>query len=214
MRRAQTDGELISHLTEQVGFLRASALAYDRGVDAEAKRLAAALRTLCHDTARSKAVLAQLGLLTSLRFVDSVEMPIEPDRADRDGGRWVTMLYTPLALMVGGPRGFEARLDQVRPSTPKRFETWWTAVVLVDGEHNSFARKDLVLSVANRDGGSHVDPTLSAAYAALSREHSLGTVTYGPPDGEQIVVRANPALAVVRQIAWEVDATLTAIVGK
>ena len=57
---------LIAALSEQTEFLRMSAAAFDEGQFAEAKRLAVAVRTLCHDTRRSHSLLGQLGILDGL----------------------------------------------------------------------------------------------------------------------------------------------------
>jgi hypothetical protein len=75
-------------------------------------------------------------------------------------------------------------------------------------------RRELVLAVANQDGGAHVDPALGdAAYAAVSRDQSLGTITVTGPHGEPRTVDDSPALAAVRQIAYEVDETLRPVLG-
>lgn len=60
-RHRQTDPELMNHLYEQMAFLKRSAEHYDAGEFSEAKRLAATLRVLLHDTDRSVSLLSQLG---------------------------------------------------------------------------------------------------------------------------------------------------------
>ena len=75
-----------------------------------------------------------------------------------------------------------------------------------DKNGETFARKELVLALANKDGGAHVDPQLDERYASLSRLNSLGwQVQTGdirlPPDNS--VVAAN-----VRQIAYELLTSL------
>ena len=41
-------------------------------------------------------------------------------------------------------------------------------------ENNKFSRKNLILNVADTDGGTHVDPELDEKYMAFSRKNSLG----------------------------------------
>jgi hypothetical protein len=65
-----------------------------------------------------------------------------------------------------------------------------------------FTRKDLVLSIANQDGGAHVDPQLDEDYAGLTRKNSIGWVA--EIDGKIIPNESNPALASIRQIAYKV----------
>lgn len=222
MSHPQSEPELIGHLIEQVGFLRASADAYDAGEDSEAKRLATVVRTLCHDTPRSTSLLQQLGSLTRLRFVDTIpdrpapnleDLDVTP--SDPDGElKMVTVFSSPLAPMAGGPRGYVAQLDRASRSLPKTFATWWGAPVVRDAQGNSMSRRDVVLALANQDGGAHVDPSLKQSeYVAISREQSLGTIEYTGSDGRRHVVDANPLLAVMRQIAYEVDETLAPVVG-
>ena len=67
-KRQINEFELRAHLIEQVGFLEASAAAYDADMTGEAKRLAATTRTLVHETKKSKALLHQLKL-TALPFI-------------------------------------------------------------------------------------------------------------------------------------------------
>jgi hypothetical protein len=118
---------------------------------------------------------------------------------------------------------FAAPLDDVELQPPTSFVDWWNRSILTDKSGNSFSRADLVLTVANQDGGGHVDPKLKPTYAALSREHShgvrliqggnggglgfiagIGSVPEGDPIGNSL------ALANVRQIAHEAITTLDA----
>jgi hypothetical protein len=96
--------------------------------------------------------------------------------------------YVP--LLDGGPF-----LSGLKP-----FGLWWNQTVLRDDQRQLFSRKDIILSVANTDGGSHVDPTLSEAYHRLSRENSLAW-TLGSPSGQRPA--QNPVPAAIRQIAHE-----------
>jgi hypothetical protein len=74
----------------------------------------------------------------------------------------------------------------------------------VDGQGESFSRSDFVLHLANQDGGSHVDPGLSPAYSALTREN---TVNLQPGPSADPKLR-NIAPPTVRQIAYELEQTL------
>jgi hypothetical protein len=54
------------------------------------------------------------------------------------------------------------------------FSEWWTERVLRDNKLRTMSRMDLVLNVADTDGGAHVDPELDETYMAVSRSNSLG----------------------------------------
>src|SRR5690606_35091366 len=99
---------------------------------------------------------------------------------------------------------------------PLPFTTWWTMDIVKDGRGHLFSRSKLVLAVANKDGGAHVDPELDEDYAALSRRNSLGVVAVEEENSVGVGIGGpgrpalgNPALAAVRQIAYEAEATLS-----
>lgn len=58
-----------------------------------------------------------------------------------------------------------------------------------------------MLHVADKDGGSHVDPKLDADYAEFSRKNSLG---HFASSGTQWRPLLRPELATLRQIAHEI----------
>jgi hypothetical protein len=202
-----TSDELNGHLREQVAFLRASAEAFDRGFEGEAKRLATTIRVLVHDTGKSQSLLTQLKIKNSLRYEDTADQ-INPNN----------LLPTP-GLVSGkittGPDGvgeYIAPLGELlgpnRQNPPAQFKDWWERPVTKDPSGVLISRKDYVLWVSNKSGGSHVDPELPAAYAELINRNSLGWqyVTGDTPDKP---FDRNPALAAVRQIAYEIEKTLS-----
>lgn len=91
-----------------------------------------------------------------------------------------------------------------------RFPDWWDDPVIKDKSGSMFSRKDLVLNVADTDGGAHVDPELDEAYMALSRNNSLGW-TFSDGDVEE-ALKGRPELASMRQIAHEVLSTINRFV--
>ena len=54
------------------------------------------------------------------------------------------------------------------------FQAWWDAVVIETPKGLTLSRGELVLSLAEQDGGTHVDPVLSEKYGAFSRENAVG----------------------------------------
>lgn len=193
----QTRDELEEHLRNQVGFLRVSGESYDSGTPSEAVRLAVVIRILVHGTKASHSLLGQLGLKESLRFIDT---------APQWEGEMMPRLSRTI-LSTSGSARFVPRLDNlVMPPVEKAFVDWWNFVVMADEDGNEFSRRILVLALANKDGGTHVDPELWAEYAALSRSGSLGWVIVDADGGRPWL--ENPVPASVRQIAYEVERTL------
>lgn len=85
------------------------------------------------------------------------------------------------------------------------FNEWWNQMIFTDIEGNRFSRKEVVLAVANTDGGDHVDPTLDPIYANLSRMNSLGRWVGSGNNWRRM---GTPVLATIRQIAHELLKTL------
>lgn len=185
------------------------------------RRSGVSVRVLCHDTQMSHSLLGQLGLLATLRFVDTTPPDLNPlpDAGEivvhEDGTEthFVTLFSSSLAPMGGGPHGLVPRHEVGPWSEPKPFDAWWNATILRAPNVN-MSRRDIVLALANWDGGAHVDPEIKDAdYGNLSRGGALGTFGYVKADGESVVVDTNPALPVMRQIAFEVLKTLEPVVG-
>ena len=187
-----------------MSFLRTSADAFDDGAQAESTRLAAVIRILVHDTNSSHSLLGQLGVKDRLRYVDTALDPIPGNEASTNG---LVMMH----LGGGGPV-FAAPLDKLSPrrqSKPaKSFLDWWTTTVILDASGSSFSRMDLVLALANKEGGAHVDPELEASYAALSRSGSLGWIVSDDTGARPLT--ESPVPASVRQIAYELELTVLA----
>jgi hypothetical protein len=178
---------------DQIGFLKSSLQGIDAGRLEEAKRVAVVIRVLCHQTNKSDALLNQLGLL---------------------GGRWLSSAgrVSPLNLMdqcslieiaVHGSADFRAPLDEaVHQFVP--FDQWWTDPVILIHEYatiREYSRRDLVLHLANKDGGAHVDPKLNDALETL-KSSGLGWTNLAG------VALTHPERHIMRQIGHEVLKTL------
>jgi len=194
-RIPQTPQELDAHLKEQTEFLKSSADAYDRGFQGEAKRLAVTLRILLHHHGSNNALLHQLGRLDTSRFYDSAPANLPGNLGT----------YSGLVVTAHTKTGAEyiPMLDdnQIGPGEWIPFSSWWETTIFVDNKKRKVSRRDLILSLADQDGGAHVDPALNERYFALSRENSMGwVVTQGTVQHPM----GPPHLASVRQIAHEV----------
>jgi hypothetical protein len=200
--------ELVDELRAQVGHLSRSAEAYDDGHEDEAARLAVSMRVLLHDGAGPGSLLRQLGLLADLRFVDTSlsQRALRPDHPGRDAG----LASMEVAFGRGGryvPLLADVAADRKRPPVP--FGMWWTKTIYRSA---GLSRRDLVLALADTDGGAHVDPRLAANYAGLTRQNTLGW-SYQDSNGRSIEFEGNAAKASIRQMTWEVLETLAAQVS-
>jgi hypothetical protein len=198
MKYRQTYDELLAHLKEQIQFLWRSAKAYDVGFTSEAKRLAAVIRVLLHDTAKSTSLLTQL---------NKKNLPLYDTSLDYDPANLIVTHGLIMLKLTGIPAdtGYIAPLDDGVPHRYTKgkvpFEDWWNKIVIVDKYKNKFTRKDLILSVSNKDGGAHVDHELDKAYADLTR-YPFGWKFV--IDGAEMASATGPELASIRQICHEV----------
>lgn len=181
-----------------------SCQAFDAGHFSEAKRLAVALRVLLHDTPKSHSLLKQLGL-KSIGFLDTAfPCPKKEDQV------FLGLLKTQITINDDlSASGQHHPLLHERPhgNKPRKkfFADWWNQVVLIDMHRVTFSRREIIMAVANTDGGAHVDPELDESYARLSRENSIG---YGVGMNGQITQIDKSELVSIRQIAYEVLTSL------
>lgn len=201
----QTKEELIEHLQEHIGFLAASCISFDNGFLAEAKRMATSIRVLLHDTVSSKSLLGLLGIKEKISFINKAE-PF-------DGNSMVSHLGLVAMQSYNNKASYCALLDNIPPYPDlkplKPFDEWWNEIVIKDNSGEKFTRKSLVLDLANKDGGAHVDPKLNSSYANLTRNNSAGWSSYTSEEGETPI--KDIELHSVRQITHELTRTLTTI---
>lgn len=187
----------------QLGFLERSMEAYDAGAQDEVLRMAVALRTLLHKTHQSHPLVEQVQLHDTLLL----------SRCQLAPGNLVTEF--PLAMMTMGDNqtAYVPLLDEF-PFAPFRhlkISEWQDEQVIVlreMGQEQSLTRWDLVLALANQDGGAHSDPEgVPENYFALVHEHFGGFIaTIGDGPEENIVGMEK---ATMRHIAWEAHTSLS-----
>lgn len=198
----QTKEDLQRHMEEQLDFLQSSADDFDDGKESEAKRMAVQLRILLHDTEKSKSLLGLLGKKSSIFYLDS---------SFKNGvGQENFSSYSGLVSKSIGPNGgkFTPYLDELIPGQsfrPVKFEEYWNGIIFVDIKGNIFSRKDVILAIANKDGGAHVDSALDEKYVDLTRLNSLGWKSWSDLEYSDL---GDASLAAVRQISHEILKTL------
>ena len=200
-RIRQSKSELEQHLKDQISFLIASCKSYDEGHHVEARRIATSLRILLHDTWKSKSLLGQLRLRNIL-WIDTAS------RYDKDS--LVSFVGLISVKFESGriPRLVPRGLKDDEEIRKQEFNKWWSHPVIVavtKPDKTFFSRQNLILNVANTDGGAHVDPDLEGEYIELSRKNSVG---YSATVNGKKYPMLNPELPCLRQIAHEALLTL------
>lgn len=109
-----------------------------------------------------------------------------------------------LLMMAIGPNSvrYTPLIDNPQRTFLFDFEDWWNEIIF-DDLTSKFSRKDIILFVANQDGGAHVDSDLSSSFAELTKHNSLGW-----SNGMGNAPDNNPAYQAIRAIASELIITL------
>jgi hypothetical protein len=202
----QSESELIQHLHEHMGFLESSCSSFDQGSTGEAKRLAVTLRVLLHDTTHSESLLGQLRWKSGDSFLDSA-IPYNPGSSLSHHGL--------VAFRLSGEgASYHAPLEDGVPSRPYEFmpfSVWWNSTVICDNKRNTFDRRELILTLCNKDGGAHVDRNLDQKYVDLSRSNSVGWV-YESTSGSIPITEVERHS--VRQISFEIIVSVKGLLQK
>ncbi|MBU0476831.1 SEC-C domain-containing protein [Patescibacteria group bacterium] len=200
----QTEQDLKKQLQDQLDLLVVLADSYDVGKSVIAKSIATAVRVLVYDTQKSHSLLGQLGMKTRKFYDTSLseknDVPTDIIRSGSFCGL--------VGITVGAKQTFVPYLDDVPAQIfgYVEFDEYWNRIIFIDQHHNSFTRKNIILAVANQDGGAHVDPKIEERYKQLSRENSLGWKI--SLDGKIWEDSQGSELAAVRQIGHEILRTL------
>ncbi len=225
--------ELEDQLARKILVLLGHCEQFDSSFDvAWIAEIATDVRVLVHDTDRSRSLLGQLQHLgrgsRTLHFLDTTG-------TGRGGVQTRAREGTlpdgfPLCSLRLGPRGrnhvsYVARSDGDQ-SRFVSFDEWWTKPIvrLTTGETKS--RKWLINTVANKDGGAHVDlEGRPAAYLRLIRggetgarfsvtDDGLTSVSFQVDNETGLPIPGDPNInaipGCIRQIGHEVLRTLTA----
>jgi hypothetical protein len=207
--------KLNNALKEQLYFLNSSISLFAKHstiddtltTEVEAKRIALAIRILIHDTPKSKSLLHLLHTKDKLNFIDS-SSPDDGKLHSMTGMVGVRGInsnqYIGLVAKVNMGNAliatplFQQHLKEWYSSYHKlSFDAWWNNVVMkIDG--NSLTRKDLALSLVNKDGGAHYDPNLPSSYAHAKNSKLVLNVKGVYTEFERNIVYAS-----VAQIGWE-----------
>jgi hypothetical protein len=88
------------------------------------------------------------------------------------------------------------------------FNTWWSEEKIFVSSESSLTRKDLILAVANKDGGAHFDTNIQKKYDDFRHSWSGGSTLVGISSGKKRGYDNIPTYPAIRQIGYELLATL------
>jgi hypothetical protein len=148
-------------LREQCDFLKSSVASFQQGQSGEALRIATTVRVLVHETGSSKPLLKQL----NPNYLQITIKDSPPPGPVNPGG--MVLFYIGVGVQMDGG----GRVTPLTGGKPNEqlvpLGSWWNQTILIFSESNErivFTRKSLLLTLANKEGGAHVDTSLPAAY--------------------------------------------------
>jgi hypothetical protein len=182
---------------------------FDAGTRVAAYPLAVCLRVLLHQTSQSASLLTQLGLQSSLRFLDT-SVHVDP-RNLIPSHTGLCILQMSMGVGSSWVPLHSCHAEHVNPAL--RFDRWWNDAVIRDWTRETWSRAKIVLDLANKEGGGHVDPNQPLDLKALEEDNSMGWTHSDPIVGKEQPVLNGPLLPSVRQVAHEMQSTLEAQCG-
>ncbi len=197
------NNELKKEFEDQLELLDALTRVYDKNEFVVSKSIATTIRVLLHNTKNSHSLIEQIGFINEKFFDSSSSFSLKEKDIQRFGS---------FCGLVGISTGINNTNNIYIPyldSVPEKsfgytnFDEYWERIIFIDKYNNKFSRKDIILNVANKGGGAHVDfKNIDEKYKKLVRKNSLGFEVFS--NGKKIESPEGAELAAVRQIAHEI----------
>jgi len=176
--------------------------------DVFALPISTVIRVLVHDTVNSHSLLGQLNR-KNIQFLSTDTIS---DTAPIHLG-----LVRCINIGVHDGKGGEARywphcdaryFPDKSAKKKLSFTDWWSEEKILMSGSCSLTRKDLVLAVANKDGGAHFDKRVEQKYDEFRHSWSGGTSLVGTQSRQSRGYDNIPTRPSIRQIAHELKQTI------
>jgi len=166
---------VVARLKEQMQFLRTSLRAFYGGEFAESVRIASIIRTLVHETAINKPLLKQAQ-------PNGLDLPILDHAGERPGEKAIFRFAVSARIGPTIAPAVDLWSSHYALST---VGAWWNAEVFTFqsqlGRQLVYTRRKVILILANKEGGAHVDENEDPDYGRLLTDLPLSFVHYGFP---------------------------------
>lgn len=166
---------VLAKLKEQMQFLRCSLRAFYDGDFAESVRIATVLRVLVYESGQCKPLLRQVQ-------PNGLDLPILEHADDRPGEE--VFFSFAVSTRLGATIAPAVDLGS-RHYSESSIGAWWNRTVFTFqsllGTQLIYRRKDVILILANKEGGAHVDPNEDPNYTRLLTDLPLSFEDYGLP---------------------------------
>lgn len=221
-----SDEDLKYSFKEQYKFLQEACDRFDPGIRTgnmvEAKNISIYLRKILYDTKSGSSTSLLFHLFNkekeAMLFVDTVTDKFDP-KSILGGSFPLTANYLEGSIQAVGTNGISGINILPKCLHPNKningtcslvaFSKWWEGIVVYSKDENmQLTRNKLVVTIANTDGGAHIDKSLDKSYHRLSREEKLSEL-----DRNIILINGKQSpidmiYMTIRQIAHEVLLTL------
>jgi len=165
--------------------------------------ISTAIRVLVHDTPKSISLLEHLKRKNIKFLSTNTAAPKEKIHLG---------LVRRINFGVNDGKGGEARywplcnekyFQMPNEKNYLNFEEWWSLEKIFINHQSVLTRKDLVLHVANKDGGAHFDTNVEKRYDDFRHSWSGGSSLIGTISGQKRGYDNIPTYPAIRQIAYE-----------
>lgn len=168
-----TKSDFEEKLDQQIELLYKSCQDFDYGYEISALHIASSLRVLLHDTKKSVSLLTHLDIKNDLKYISS------------------TVNYIPSNMIAHFGLGIiqsSSSEGKYIPNINIDFDTsklvcfndWWNEIVLSDLTTH-ITRRDIILGLADKEGGAHVDDKVDIIQRKMTKENGLGWEANGVP---------------------------------
>jgi len=156
---ARAKANILAKLREQMGFLRTSLGSFYEGDFAGSVRIATTIRVLVHETGKSKPLLVHA-------MPSGLELPI----LDHAWEKTDQILGFTVGVRLGSTLAPAVDLASLHYSLSS-VGAWWNRTVFTFpsqfGTQLVYRRKQVILILANKEGGAHVDENEDPDYTRL-----------------------------------------------
>ena len=206
---SKVDNPIKEKYGEFLELIRILCECYDKeGKDIIALSISTAIRVLVHDTNSSISLLNHLGK-KNIKFLCTNHV----DSRESIHLGLVRRINVGVKDGKGGEAKYWPICDENYFPMPKEnkflnFEEWWNTEIIFKSAESVLTRKDLVLSMANKDGGAHFDTKVQKKYDDFRYSWSGGSTLVGTKSGIDRGYDNVPVYPAIRQIGYELLTTL------
>lgn len=165
--------DLKEQLNNQIKLLNKNINDYDSGFNESAITISTICRIILHDTNNSKSLLTNLNIKKDLKFVTGINsyMPSNMVPFSKNVGIKNTIKKDTSQLTY---YSITPKYKQIFNTISVDFDLWWNEIILRDSDHNLYTRKQIVLFVANKYGGAHIDNKIPDYFYNLEKNNKMG----------------------------------------